>query len=465
MTDAQTKLKLQHAHATNTLNYGHLGTALYVEHSKDWAFLRGQNAETTNHVTVAGQHAICPAFPFACIANEARPIQQSTTISAADVETQSGTLSNRGLSRLLPELFPEAGNHLRGYTTTSEEHKSAVESLLQQSQLAFGGASAVLDNGKSHRTVPIAAVVTGKNFEEVKILLIEKELIQLNDANDHGRGYQIPRIDYDEEGRWVGNGDAVQQVCFAATCDYETTQSAWLAVRYRSSTRIFHPLFHKTRYQADGNTSRLDINPVLGIPSSRTGGQAHADVSFHPQDHRMLAIVDEHGNWSIWKIEGRHTIVGRVPFVAHLQSAGRLFPERGRVSTEDAWHKICWISRSPHETDHLLVSNRSHAAIFDLAGSNLGVLDLRSGSPKEGQMILDVAKSATNPTHCYILTSTKVLLMSAGEDDWADPKGHQQMAMILSWSHYRDRSDSSLHLILVEAAQGTLYGLRFGLAS
>jgi RNA polymerase I-specific transcription initiation factor RRN6 len=459
MTDAQTKLKLQHAHATNTLNYGHLGTASYVEHSKDWAFLRGQNEEITDHATVAGQHVIRPAFPFACIANETRHIQQLTAIGAADVETHNSALTDRSLSRLLPELLSETGNHLQRSTTTSEEHNSGIESLLQQNQLAFGGAAAVLDNGKSHRTVPIAAVVTGKNFEEVKIMLIEKEVIQLNDANGHGRGYQIPKIDYSEEDCWVGNGDTVQQVCFAAACDYETTQSAWLAARCRSGTTIFHPLFHKTRYQRDGNTSRLDIKPILGIPVSHTGGQAHADVSFHPQDNKMLAIVDEHGNWSIWKIEGRHTIVGRVLFVAHLQSAGRLFPERSSVSTEGTWHKICWISRSPHETDRLLVSNRSHAAIFDLTGSNLGVLDLRGGSAKEGQMILDVVKSATNPTHCYILTSTKVLLMSAGEDDWTDPKGHQQMAMILSWSHYRDRSDSSLRLILVEAAQGTLYRL------
>lgn len=463
MANAQTKLKLQHAHATNVLNYGHLGTASYIEHSKDWVFLRGRSGRAADCIVTTDQSAICPAFPFARVGDDTPDVPHLSAIDADNAGVEAGIWSNHTFSRLFPETLPETGHHQQGHNAASERDDVAAESLLQQSQLAFGGAAAVLENGRSGGTVPIAAIVTGKNFEKVKILRIVRESIQLNDTSGmyaRGRNYQIPKIDYDEEGCWDGNGDAVQQICFAAACDYETTRSAWLAARCRSSTTVFHPLFRKSRLKDDNSDSRLAPNPVLSIPISRTGGHPHADIAFHPQDRRILAAVDGHGNWSIWKIEGRHPIRGRVLFVAHLQSSGRLFPDKKGLFMPDDWHSICWMSRTTHEADRLLVSNRSHTAIFDLTGSNLGELDMRSGSTTEGQTILDVMKSATNPTHFYVLTSTKILLMSAGEEDLTDPRGHQQMAMILAWSHYRDRSDSSLRMILLEAAQGMINGPR-----
>lgn len=452
MADARNKLKLQHTHATNALNYGKLGTATYVEHSADWAFLRGELGASTDDTG----HAVA-AFPFGRVGLAADALQPQTSGQTVESGSESQAAASHNVSQLVPEAFCEISRRQQLNTTTVQPINFSTEPTLRPSQLAFGGAAAVLNNETSRQNIPVAAIVSGSHLEAIRILLIGKQAIQTTDIHGLIRNYQLPMITYDEEGYWVGDGDPVQQVCFAAACDFETTQSAWMAARCRSATTIFHPLFHRTQMTFESSASRLDPNPILRISISRTGGHPHADVAFHPQDHKVLAIVDVRGNWSVWKMEvPRRSITGRATFGTHLQGAGKLFTDVRPLSSQSDWHRICWVSRTPHDSDRVLVSSRSYAALFDSLGHNLGAVDLRTGGPDDGQMILDVVKSTTNPTHCYILTSTKVLLVSAAETDWADSSGQEQMAMLLSWSHFRGRTDLSLTLMLAETAQGKL---------
>src|SRR5436305_12996873 len=60
MADVDGGKDLQHAHATNALNYGHLGTATYQRHTREWTFLR----QLTNSKTSQS------GFPFATIKQE-----------------------------------------------------------------------------------------------------------------------------------------------------------------------------------------------------------------------------------------------------------------------------------------------------------------------------------------------------------------------------------------------------------
>ena len=457
MANAQKKLRLQHAHATNALNYGHIGTATYVEHSNDWAFLRGKTGGTTHgNIPNDIQENISAAFPFEYVGDAADFDRLHSIVDTADVDAHHTIFLKHKLFWHMPEVLPETIHHQQENAIPAQQIDFGVESALQPGQLAFGGAAAVSRKLESYQAVPIAAIVTGRNFEAIKILLIGKKSVEINDVYGNPTECQIPKIDCNEEGYWVGNGEAVQQVCFAAACDYETTQSAWMAARSRSQTVLFHPLFYKMQSTSENGVSRLSPNPILSIPSSRTGGHPHADVTFHPQDHRIIALVDIRGNWSVWRIDGRRSTAGRILFTVHLQSAGRLISDTIYVDLQNDWQRIFWVSRAPHEADRLLVSSHSDTAIFDLTGHNLGVLDLRARNFKNEEVVLDVAKSTTNPAHCYILTSTKLLLMSAAEDEWTDPTGQQQMAMILSWPHFRGRSDSSLRLTLVEIAHGKL---------
>jgi hypothetical protein len=452
MADALQKLTLQHAHATNALNFGKLGTATYVERSSDWSFLR----EETGIATHAQGHAAA-AFPFRLVGLEAHTSQPKDTGTTLDLAAEDQSVPIRNVLQLVPEAFCEVSRGQQKGGTDAQSYGYGAGPTLRPTQLAFGGAAAVLNHGTTRQTIPIVAIASGRNLEAVRLLLIGKEAAQTTDTHGTYHSYQLPRISYDEEGYWTSEGGPVQQVCFAAACDFETTQSAWMAARCYSATTIFHPLFHRTQIMFDTTASRLDPNPILKISIFRTGGHPHADVAFHPQDHKVLAIVDVRGNWSVWKIEvPRRSVTSRALFGIHLESAGRLFTDMRHSPLQGDWHRICWISRTPHESDRLLVSSRSYAALFDRVGDNLGVVDLRKGSTDDVQMVLDVAKSTTNPTHCYILTSTKLLLLSAAETDRAGSTGHEQLAMLLSWSHYRDRGDLSLTLMLAETAQGEL---------
>jgi hypothetical protein len=224
MADAQNKLKLQRAHATNALNYGQLGTATYVEHLTDWAFLRAESGRATHDQA----HSVA-AFPFERIGLEADAFQSSIHGQTADLETQSRTALTHNALQLVPEAFCEIIKWRQRHGTDAQSNDSSNEPTLQPSQLAFGGAAAVLNNGTSRQTIPVVAIVSGSNFEAVRILLIGKESFQTTDIHDLLQNYQLPKVAYDEEGYWIGEGDPVQQVCFAAACDFKTTQSAWMA--------------------------------------------------------------------------------------------------------------------------------------------------------------------------------------------------------------------------------------------
>jgi hypothetical protein len=67
MADVEGGKDLQRAHATNALNYGHLGTATYQGHTKEWTFLR----QSTNSKTSQS------GFPFAIVKQE-RVYENST---------------------------------------------------------------------------------------------------------------------------------------------------------------------------------------------------------------------------------------------------------------------------------------------------------------------------------------------------------------------------------------------------
>ena len=232
MADVQNKLKLQQAHATNALNYGHLGTATYTKSPTEWDFMRGENGGTI--------HRPAYAFPFEIAGLELDASQSETSGETAILESDGDNLAPHDGLRLVAEELYEITHKQHRNVTIVPSSDGRIERTPQLGQLAFGGAAAILDDGKSRQTVPIAALVSGTNFEAIKILLLGKEYFQTMDARGL-HNYQLPTISYDEEGNWSGEGDPVQQVCFAATCDFETTHSAWMAARCRSATTIFIP--------------------------------------------------------------------------------------------------------------------------------------------------------------------------------------------------------------------------------
>jgi RNA polymerase I-specific transcription initiation factor RRN6 len=354
---------------------------------------------------------------------------------------------------------------------------SAITTSLSQynpllaDRLAFGSALCLLDNDirSGNATVPIVALASGENGESIALTQIGTERVMFSDENEQDFVLRIPTITSSNHNAWIGNGETVLQICFAATSG---CQSTWMAARLRSSTTVFHPLFHRRPVPAitqttdssksDMPSSYLDPNPILHIPVSRTGGHPHADISFHPFDCHRLVLIDQHGNWSIWRIGGKRSITSRALYSVQLLRTGKFYTwENLRRPPHanpyhDGWHKICWAADGSGYFDRVLLANRLSSVICDPIEEEKYSLSLGLGQAKEGQWILDIKTSALHPGRVFILTSTRVLCVSTMKEEHGDIPLADSAQVLCSWDHFRGRRDFTLSLTMLEIAQCTI---------
>jgi RNA polymerase I-specific transcription initiation factor RRN6 len=457
MADINGGKDLQLAHATNALNYGHLGTATYKGHTREWTFLR----QSTNSKTFQS------SFPFATVKETV--YKNSTKDNETVLGAHNGWSSSCG---------PFARSvHLGLALAHVKEEESLSDAIITSlgqhdphcsDRLAFGGASWLSDNHvlSGNATVPIAAFTSGVNGESIILTQIGRDRVTITDKNDNEVMVEIPTISCNNETSWTGNGEAVQQICFAATSGQRST---WMAARLLSSTTIFHPLFHRTPVPAmrRSNTSAsavqasiLDANPVLTIPVSRTGGHPHADISFHPVNYDLLALIDQHGNWSTWRIDGKRSVTARTLFSIQLVNTGKVYTWQNTRRPpqadpyHDGWHKVCWVTDGDGNSDSLFFANRRMAVIHAPIDGERHSVSLGLGQASEAQWILDIKNSALHPSWIFVLTSTRVLCISTAETDRRDIPEANSHAILCSWQHFRGRQDITLSLTILETAHG-----------
>ena len=459
MADVEGGKDLQRAHATNVLNYGHLGTATYQGHMREWTFLR----QSTNSKTSQS------GFPFATVKQET-VYENSTKDNEIVPGAHNGWSSSCGPSThsvhlgLASAPIKEEESLSDAIITSLNQHDPQLSD-----RLAFGSASWLSDNDmlSGNATVPIAVFASGVNGESIILTQIGRDRVTLTDKNDKEVVLEIPTITSNNETSWTGNGEAVQQICFAAT---RGQRSTWMAARLLSSTTIFHPLFHRmpvpavrqSATSASGvQTSLLDANPILAIPVSRTGGHPHADISFHPVNYDLLALIDQHGNWSTWRIDGKRSITARTLFSIQLVNTGKLYTWQNMIRPpqedpyHDGWHKVCWVTDGDGNSDNLFFANRRIAVIHAPIDGEEHSVGLGLGQTSEAQWILDIKKSALHPSWIFVLTSTRVFCISAAENDWRDIPRANSHAILCSWQHFRGRQDRTLSLTILETVHGT----------
>jgi RNA polymerase I-specific transcription initiation factor RRN6 len=447
MADVDRGKDSQRVHGTNALNYGHLGTATYDRDVRDWSFLR----RCVDHRTSQS------AFPFVIVKRE-RVYENSTDSSSAGIPK-----THLRSTPLVPAL---ASNKEDESLSTAIVASLGQYDPLLSDRLAFGSAVWLLDNDarSGNATVPIAALASGANGESITLTQIGMDRVTVTDENDKDSSLKIPKITSNNHISWTGNGEAVLQICFAATSGY---QSSWMAARLFTSTTIFHPLFHRRPVPAMTQSinsgsgirnSLLDANPILTIPVSRTGGHPHADISFHPVDCHVLALIDQHGNWSTWQIEGKRSVTTRSLFRIQLLRTGKLYTwENLRRPPQadpyhDCWHKICFAADNSGYFDHVFLANRRDAVIRAPLDEEKYSINLGLGQANQAQWILDVKKSALHPGWIFILTSTRMLCISTINNECRDLSKAGSHTIVCSWQHFRGRQDSTLSLTLLEMA-------------
>ena len=367
----------------------------------------------------------------------------------------------RDLAHTHPELVP-AFSLLRPEASTSE----AIFYLTENNEPTFAervalGKAQDQDNRRPvARSVNVLAIAAGQAGEAVRLFRIQGKGRQR--GSRHGAVPTIPQIT-NEDTWWYGSGAPVCQISFAQSGGEGYN---WMAIRQPTLTTICRPLYHREPaiyFPAPGvhhqRASRLDVNPLLSIPITRTGGVPHADVAFNPWNHHQLAVVDQGGQWSVWDIQGGKQ--RRNGYKAERRVKGWISAEYRTLDAQngpsiqtDGWGCISWAG----SVRTLLVCNRTHVATFDVASYQ--AIQHRSAAlelARTSSWILDVKRCPTNDAQFFVLTSNQIfwlVVAESGDAKEGDTTASAGANVLLSWRHFRHSEDISMHMAVTMVGSG-----------
>ncbi|OJJ49524.1 hypothetical protein ASPZODRAFT_127998 [Penicilliopsis zonata CBS 506.65] len=431
-------------HYVSALQYGHMGGVVYLPESQSWSFSRSfiqPSSVSYAGVTKTTVHSSLSDF------DETR-------------EGKAHALPNAHptLAASLPFLKEE--NISRLLTNTTEICDPQISSVFDL------GYAVDMHDKYGGRVIPIAAFASGECGNSISFRKIDEEIADLR------RGIitrvRAPYIGSSEATEWIGYGAPLRQICFAQTVEEKAT---WMAARFSQSTTIFRPLYrpspvpihvHRDISLAPGlrlQNSRLDANPLVDISTAKTGGFAHADVTFNPWYPKQLGIVDEGGNWSIWEISGRHTHQKSNWNAECVKSGALPWLETGHSfdldtrSRHDGWAAIEW---SGH-VNSFIVSDRRCTMLYRMEGDLVLSSTIELGLKRNSEWILDLQRSPQNSSHIFVLTTSRIFLLHIDPASVSTSNGNDGMPSIyphLVWQHFRDSEDTTLRLspLLVDEA-------------
>lgn len=270
---------------------------------------------------------------------------------------------------------------------------------------------------------------------------------------------RVPCVGDAESAEWSAGTASVRQICFARTIEEPAT---WVAARFPQSTAIFRPLYSQIRIpmhadreygyatRPNFHNSHLDANPLIEISSSRTGGFAHADVTFNPWYPKQIGIVDEGGNWSIWGFTGRHRRNKGDWSSASISSGSLPWLDLGRSRgldsriRHDGWAAIEWAG----DVNSFVVADRRCLTLYRMEGNLIKPHSVELGLERKSEWILDIKRSQADVSHVFILTTARILWLDVSPVILAPNEREASVPLSprLSWNHYRDTEDTSLRL-------------------
>ncbi|KAI1630162.1 RNA polymerase I-specific transcription initiation factor RRN6-like protein [Exophiala viscosa] len=446
MADTERTRRTKYAHETNSLSYGHFGTATYESKKRSWSFLRQHDERGhSDRVTSSG---------FQLIHERSMRLPHEPD---ADFESPPFDLVARNT---LLKKVPDAAflpRRLLNFNDTSDvdsTEPAAERNTHSVNHLAVGSVKISL-RSQAHdaaRDHAFAAFSTGQNGERLRLVDMGAEDITWR--NDQG-SLEICRVPCPSSRTSPSWSNSAEKILYLAGPG--PTRHRFLAVK-PSGTSILEPII------ADDSSvnKRSFVKPssVVTIPLSRTGESPHAHAAFNPHDpaSNLVAIVDIRGQWSMWRIEGRRKRSARVLYTAHLQGSNNLMSFATSPNDQyvlDGWHRICWIT-DPAGLRHrrLLVCARRFAAVFDGGGNFEGQVDMRLGPLSDGNQILDVRHSTARPLFTFVLTTSRLLVFTSISDARPGSPQSQPLALLCSWKHFR--GDPNLKMTCLETAWGTL---------
>ncbi|OAP54402.1 hypothetical protein AYL99_11503 [Fonsecaea erecta] len=438
----------RHVHETRLLSYGHLGTAAYDDRNHKWTFLR-QHQTQQGHDVQRTQASWTGSSHFLLVDERT---WNSTPDSTQALRTVQDGRPSRGLQNFFLKRVADAAFVAVEFPVSLNTVTSWPKHRHSENVVAFAYARRPSDSSL-HNNIPYTPIIAVRSCSSSDILLLFViEARQVAIPNEEGLSdlYKVPAISNQLSGTWADSTDGILQV--ASSSHAKGTQ---ILVVKPSGTTILRPMLSKSKALGE----LLDPCPVVTIPRSRTGTQPHAHATFNPHDQSLVALVDTGGQWSIWRLTGRKSRSARILHRVSLQASnnlGRIEQQSrsSKVSTyRNMWHRVCWFTNPEGVMDRLLVCNRRFAATFDRTGLYLGEVDMRLGPLSDRHLILDVKNSSRRSDRVFVLTTSRFLIFGSppGSDD--DRGASEALELVCSWSHYRDHTDLSLRMSVLEFSE------------
>lgn len=466
MADARRAKRHVHVHETRALSYGHLGTASYDTLTREWSFLRRHSQQL--HFTAGEQYADQHTWSsFELVEEATRNIL--TTPSNDQSWSEQHVRSGAGVQNFFLRSIPDAAVILDDLPTSTYSSNLRLDTRapVQPSAgvLALGNARPQSESGERGRA--ILALPVGPGNETLRLLSFEAGDMEI--PNDSGSQdlCTIARITNRNTGYWRDLADGIVHISSANTL----RDTKFLVVKRSGTTILRSPSDNDsgnlsldagvyTSTSASKRTS-FDPVPIVTIPFTRTGSQSQVHAAFNPKDQHLVAIVDTHGQWSVWEVTGMRAKSSRVSYRVHLKGSNRLIKAEKKLTFMKnsllgiGWHRICWVQSEEDSADHIVVCNRRNAAIFDQSGIFLNHLDMRLGPPSDRNLILDIRNSNRQPHHLFVLTTSRLMVFGSTKADSREREQNQITKLVCSWDTFRDRKDFTLRMAILESSKGT----------
>ncbi|KAI4201903.1 MAG: hypothetical protein LQ350_002950 [Teloschistes chrysophthalmus] len=446
------------------LSYGHFGELYYDVQTQVW--LPSRNIESDIPACGRGRRFITADglrhAPLLSTLGAPRLVLPPQISPLTSYTPRTAAIHRRSVDELVqayPELAPSPALLLHHSLAETTQHHAVARDPVQSDILALGQAQNFSRSRKLANSVSVVAIVGGAARGLVRVFQLVPQIIGSKSQSELKIETEI--LNQRLQGIWSGPGSPIRQLQFAQENGKLTE---WLAVRHGQGTSILRVLLRESEVPTTYNLCeipttepnvefRFELQHIVTLPVRRSGGASHADVCFNPWDPWEFAVVDESSRWSTWSIktvsmktnawtlESRHS--GHCT-PSSLDATGVRSESEAR---RDGWGAVKWIC----DAAGLLICGRKHIGAAELRGvpKYLPLPDF--GLSTTADCMLDIKQSATDPQRVFILTSSRVIWAHLGQHDAADNDWSQLDArVLLGWTHFRDKHDSSLSLQVVD---------------
>jgi RNA polymerase I-specific transcription initiation factor RRN6 len=421
------------------VGYCYFGLPLYDNSERSWAFGRNPGR----------YHALEFLAGFELLLDGCQNMRQSSADSS-----EYRLASTKYLKQVLDsrhDLY-NSEHLIKPSLFTSQMISKAQKNYdpLQGDVLAVG----LFRLNKETRT-PLYALPGGESGESLRLVKTEFQKYSFQDLRSYLLVPKPTAIAWS-----VGRGASIRQIQFSSPQGGRDGNSKYLAVRYPTSTVIFHVNQRSISVPPTGYVQNSKF-PFASIEARRfveiplRSSFSHSDIAFNPWYHRQVAVVDQSGSWLILDLKEERLVLRSQVLVASY--SGTIMAKSdggGETDTksqeqplgyqEDGWVRFRWIA----DVNTLILCTRTHVEFVDIKGRQLPARDLTT--QEKDTWNLDIRVCNTNKDQYFILTTARILWCKISPAD--DPKMGGKV--LLSIRHGRDPRDLTMQIKVLEDDDG-----------